>query len=159
MVHFIWKTAAALAAACFLYNIVVYLLFRFGFVGETRDERGRLKERQSWKGIAGILGFLLLTVAALFALDWLLLPQSAELGFWAMAGIHLIVITLLVVYDSLVIDLLVIGVIRPKFLHLPEKMDLAEMKIHVKRTFVVCWFITVPVSLIAALLFHVIFVS
>ena len=75
-----------------------------------------------------------------------------------MAGVNFAMLTLLVVYDSLVIDLWVIGIIRPKFLKLPDQMDLAEMKIHVKKTFIVCWFAIIPGSLLATWLFQLIFV-
>ncbi|MBN1777779.1 MAG: hypothetical protein JW811_06610 [Clostridiales bacterium] len=158
MAGFIGKAVIAYIAMCVLYSLTVYLHFRLGFVRETRDEQGRLKAKQSRKGKLVFLGFFLVIIAAFVGLDWFLLPQSAKLGFLVVAGVNLLMMTLLVVYDSLVIDLLVIGVIRPQFLHLPEKMDLAEMKIHVKKTFAVCWIVSVLVSLISAVVFQLVFI-
>jgi len=59
---------------------------------------------------------------------------------------------LLILFDSLFIDLLLIGKIRPSFLHIPDETTIDTMKIHVKRTFTIGWIFIIPIVLISSLI-------
>jgi len=58
---------------------------------------------------------------------------------------------LLVMFDSFVIDLLVLGTWKPAFLHVPKEVTLDSMKIHVKRTFQFGWVFIIPIVLLVSL--------
>jgi len=60
---------------------------------------------------------------------------------------------MLVLYDSFVIDLLVIGKWRPSFMHIPQDMTLDKLWVHVKRTFILGWILITPLTVGSTVIF------
>jgi membrane-associated PAP2 superfamily phosphatase len=84
-----------------------------------------------------MLSFLVLIVAFITFTNYLsLIRKSIDLKFWSIFGLDLVLIVILLIYDTVVIDWLVIGHWRPTFLQLPDIMDKEQMVEHIRRTFI-----------------------
>jgi hypothetical protein len=129
----VWSATGAAA-----FSLVVIYLFRSGRVYDARTEEGHLKQRMSLRGLLTMLSFMALVVAFITMTNVLsLVCRGIEPRFWSLFGLNLSLILVLIVYDSLVIDWLIIGHWRPRFLNLPKAMDKEQMKEHIRRTFIV----------------------
>jgi len=126
----LWSLVGATA-----FSLVVIYLFRSGRVYNARTEEGHLQERMSLKGLLTMLSFLtLIAVFITFTNYFSLVSQGITLKFWSVFSLNLALIIILIVYDTLVIDWLVIGYWRPSLLQLPEAMDKEQMVEHIRRT-------------------------
>jgi hypothetical protein len=76
--------------------------------------------------------------------------------YLVMLGWTLILMLSLVVFDSVVVDLLVIGWWRPSFLRIPAATTFGTMKIHVARTLTVGWLFILPIAGSSSAVVHVI---
>lgn len=136
-------TASALWAYLGLWSLVGALLFsafvvwvmRSGAVYSARERDGSLKPRMPWRGCALMGGFLIVIVAFQVAANYIgLVQRGVRLAFWPLLALNLGHFFILLLYDTLVIDGLVIGLWRPAFLRLPEEMGWDSMKVHMLRT-------------------------
>lgn len=122
----------------FTFSIIVFYLFRSGRVYDARNEEGHLKKEMPLKGLLTMLTFLVLVASFMTLSNYLsLVRMGIALSFWPLFGLNLALILILIVYDTLVIDWWVIGHWRPHFLQLPETMGREQMKVHIRRSFVV----------------------
>ena len=130
----IYLTSWSLIGAA-AFSLIVLYLFRSGKVYDARTEEGHLKPEMPWKGILNMILFLGLIVATLTLSNFLtLVPRAADLDFWMVFLLNFLLITILILYDSLVIDWWVIGHWRPAFLQIPETMNKKQMAKHIRRT-------------------------
>ena len=135
------------------FSIIVLYLFRSGKVYDARTEEGHLKADMPWKGILNMILFLGLIVATLTLSNVLtLVPRAADLDFWMVFLLNLILITILIVYDSLVIDWWIIGHWRPAFLQLPGEMNKEQMAKHIRRTILVAPPLAILLSALSGIL-------
>lgn len=70
---------------------------------------------------------------------------------------NLILVLILVLYDSLFIDLFMLGVWKPRFLNIPEDVTLKSMKYHIKKTFILGWIIVVPLIMFGSAIYILFF--
>ena len=85
-----------------------------------------------------MLAFLVLVVGFITAANYFSLAAAGvALTFLPLFILDLALIMLLIVYDTLVIDWWVIGFWRPAFLRLPDSMNKEQMRVHIRRSFVV----------------------
>ena len=120
------------------FSAIIIYLFRSNRVYEARTEDGHLKKEMPLKGLLNMLLFLALIVAFIAGANYVsLISRGIVPSFWGLFGLNLALIMTLIVYDTLVIDWWVIGHWRPGFLQLPDKMDKEQMRIHIRRSFVV----------------------
>ena len=152
MTEYIKTTSIWFIVSSLVFSGVVYILFHYDLVKETRNKRGELKKKQSIKGLMSIIIFALCVIAFLYFYD-VAVFSGGKARFLNVLLVNFIMIMLVTAYDSFVIDLLVLGIIRPAFLKIPDEMDLNEMKKHVKRTYVVGWIFIVPLTLIPSILY------
>jgi hypothetical protein len=142
----LWSLIGAIA-----FSIIVIFLFRSGTVYNSRTEEGHLKKEMPLRGILSMLIFLILVVAFIALSNYIsLISRGFEITFLSVFLLNLALILILVVYDTLVIDWWVIGFWRPRFLNLPETMNKEQMKVHIKRTFVVAPIISLVIALLSA---------
>ena len=142
----LWSLIGAVA-----FSLIVIYLFRSGRVYDARTEEGHLKEGMSLRGFVNILSFLILVVVFIAFTNYIsLVAHGVELEFWPVFWLNLSLIVILVIYDTLVIDWWVIGIWRPSFLQLPNAMDKAQMKVHIKRTFFVAPVIALLIAVLSA---------
>ena len=134
-----------------IFSLIVVYLFRSGKVYDARTEKGQLKHRISLKGLLSMLIFLGLIAAFLvFANIFSLIRQGIELSFWSLFCLNLVLILILILFDTYVIDWYVIGHWRPEFLRLPDAMDREQMKEHIRRTFYVAPIVAVIIAVMSS---------
>ncbi len=135
---------------CFLLLILTITVYRTGLVHETRDSSGHLQKKQS------IFGFLIIAIVFILMISFFIIFQvfsfNANSTFLEIVTGTSSLIILLVLFDSLFIDLLLIGKIRPSFLNIPSKTTLETMKIHIIKTFTIGWVFIIPIILISSLI-------
>lgn len=120
------------AIGCGLFTIFVMVAFRSGLVYTARREDGTLKRRVPFRGVLAMLiipvALLLLQIAANFTG---LARQGVRLPFGRLYALNLAHYLVLFVYDTLVIDGLVLGLWRPDLLRLPAAMGRESMGRHI----------------------------
>lgn len=129
----IWTLVGILA-----FNVYVVLVFRTGLVYSARQPDGTLKERIPLSGLVNMALLLVLIIGLQMAANGVGLARRGLALSWN--GLYLLNLAhylLLFLYDTLVIDWLVIGVWRPDFLRLPEAMGRESMSIHLRSSLVV----------------------
>jgi hypothetical protein len=127
---------------CLIFSLFVVVAFRSGLVWTARDRDGTLKRRIPLRGClamsiipAGLLGL------QLAANDWGLRREGLELDFWSLWLLNFGHYLVLFVYDTAVIDGLVLGVWRPGFLQLTDEIGQESMRQHI--------LVSIPVGLVA----------
>lgn len=119
------------AIGCVLFSLFVVVAFRTGFVYTARREDGLLKERIPVKGVMAMLTVPVAYIALQLVANSLgLARRGVSLGFGRLYLLNFAHYLVLFLYDTLVIDGLVIGVWRPSFLRLPDAMGRQSMKRH-----------------------------
>ena len=128
----IWFLAGVLA-----FNLIVVFLFRSGLVYAARDQEGHFKRKIPLRGFLTVAGFLCLIIGFIVLSNYIsLIVRNIFLDFCQLFLLNLSLMLSLILYDTLVIDWLVIGRWRPSFLHLPEAMNASEMKTHIQRSLI-----------------------
>lgn len=134
------------------FNVFVIMAFKSGTVSRTRDEYGAIRKIKSKKSVLMISAVMAFFVLCVCLFDYSLFRFYVP-GFWRVFVSNFIMVMVVVLYDSLVIDLWVIGKVRPRFLNLPETMDMKAMKSHVKRQFTVGWIFVLPIVILPTLIY------
>lgn len=129
-----------------IFTIFVILVFRTGLVWKTRNEDYKFKKEIPVIGFVAIatipVGIISLQVLANYISLEL---QNISLDFLGLFVINYLLYITLFLYDTLVIDLVFLGVWRPAFLKLPDvKNDSSSIKHHI--------LISIPVGLIFGLI-------
>jgi hypothetical protein len=118
-----------------LFSLFVLFVFRSGVVYTARNEDGLLKEKIPLTGYLSSAGFLVLIVIFLLGANNFGLYRSGyELTFGSLFALNLGLYLLLFLYDTLIIDGLVLGYWRPDFLQLPEAMGAESMGTHMRKS-------------------------
>jgi hypothetical protein len=138
--------------ACLL-NVIVVMVYRTGLVHTARKRDGTLKRKIPIAGLLTMLAMLLLIVAFVVLFDSSTFSPHRHPAFTEVLLVNFAFVLLLVLYDSLVIDILVLGLWKPAFLHIAEEVTLESMVFHVKKQFTVGWLFLVPIILISSLIF------
>ena len=117
---------------CCLFNVYVILVFRTGIVYTARHKDGTLKKKASVSGIVNSLILLGCILGIQVASNYFgLASRRAEVSFIGLYLLNYALYMLLLIYDTLVIDYLVIVKWRPKFLMIPEAMNAQSMRKHI----------------------------
>ena len=126
----VWGIAGAV-----LFSLFVIFIFRSGIVYTAREETGLMKKKIPLAGYLTSGGFLFLIVVFLVTANYVGLYRAGhQLSFWGVYALNLGLYLLLFLFDTLVIDGLVIGYWRPAFLQLPEAMGAESMGEHIKKS-------------------------
>jgi hypothetical protein len=116
---------------CALFSLFVVIVFRTGIVWTARGRDGLLKQKMPRSGYLAMLTIPLGLAGLQVAANYLgLARRGLELGFWSLWLLNLAHYLLLFIYDTLVIDGLVLAVWRPRFLKLPDEMGRESMGRH-----------------------------
>lgn len=142
-----------------LFSIFVVFVFRSGVVYTTRNEDGLLKDRIPLRGYLTSGLFVLSIICFLVAANYFgLVMQNYYLSFWALYLLNLVLYLILFLFDTIVIDGLVLGYWRPAFLQLPEAMGWDSMKQHIIKSLPVGAFFGLIVALVSTAISYYIFV-
>jgi hypothetical protein len=128
-----------------LFCVYVVMVFRTGIVYTAREEDGTLKKKVPVSGILNMAGLLLAIVGLQVAANAVgVSGKGFRLAFLALFGLNYTHYLILFVFDTLVIDVLVLGIWRPAFLQIPDSMGRESMKEHITTS--------IPVGLAAGVL-------
>ena len=120
------------AIGCVLFSAYVAVVFRTGLVYTAREQDGTLKGRVPLSGYLNMLVLLLSIVGLQVGANYVgLACQGLDAGFGGLFLLNVAHYLLLFLFDTAVIDGLVLGVWRPGFLRLPEAMGAESMKEHI----------------------------
>ncbi|MEJ2551102.1 MAG: hypothetical protein P8Z42_07420 [Anaerolineales bacterium] len=137
------------AVGAFAFCIYVFAVFRGGLVYTARKQDGTLKERIPLSGILNMLLLLLIIVGFQILANYYGLARSGlTIPFMVLFLLNFVHYIILFLFDTLVIDGLVIGVWRPEFLRLPDDMGAESMKKHMLKS--------IPVGIVAGVALTVI---
>ncbi len=137
-----------------LLLVLTITVYRTGLVHKTRDSAGHLKKKQSFTGIIIMLTVFILIIA--FFLIFQLVTFKAESKFTEIILGTSILMGLLLLFDSVFIDLLLIGRIRPSFLFITPETTIKSMRLHVVKTFTVGWIFIIPIILVSSVIAYLI---
>ncbi|MCP4539163.1 MAG: hypothetical protein GY832_18660 [Chloroflexi bacterium] len=117
---------------CCLFNVYVVIAFRTGIVYTARHKDGTLKRNASVSGIVNSLILLICILCIQVASDYFGLElRCVQINFIGLYLWNYALYIVLVIYDTFVIDYLVIVKWRPKFLMIPEAMNAQSMRQHI----------------------------
>jgi len=115
-----------------LFSFFLIFVFRSGIVYTTRNEDGLLKEKIPLRGYLTPALFLICVVGFLVLANYFgLARRNIRLNFGALYLLNLLLYLILFLFDTIVIDGLVLGYWRPAFLQLPEAMGWDSMQVHI----------------------------
>ena len=119
----------------FLFSVFVVVVFRSGVVYTSRKEDGTLKEKVPIRGYLTMAAFLLVIVGFLVLANYLSLARAnISLGFGGLFLLNFTLYLILFLFDTLVIDWLVLAYWRPGFLKLSDQMGRESMREHITRS-------------------------
>ena len=115
-----------------LFSAFVVVAFRTGLVFTARKDDGTLKREIPLRGVFA-MAIMPLTLIGLHLLSnyYGLFLKGISTGFWPLFLLNYGVYTIFFVYDTLVIDGIVLGIWRPKILRLPDVMGKESMRKHI----------------------------
>jgi hypothetical protein len=120
------------AIGCVVFCAYVVVVFRTGIVHTARKEDGTLKKRIPLSGYLNMLILLLCIVGFQVAANYFgLVRKALEIGFFSLFLLNFGHYLILFVFDTIVIDGLVLSVWRPGFLRLPDAIGAESMKKHI----------------------------
>ncbi len=122
----------------------VFLAFKTGLVYTARKQDGTLKERIPLSGIVNMLILLIAIVGFQCLANYFGMVQNKiGLNFLSLFLLNYGHYLILFLFDSLVIDGLVLSLWRPKFLNLPDTIGRESMKKHI--------LLSMPIGLLAGI--------
>jgi hypothetical protein len=139
----LWSTIGSV-----LFSIYVVVAFRTGIVYSARKDDGTLKERIPLNGYINMALFLFVIIGYFMVANYLgVKNRGFDINFKSLLLLNYLLYLILFIYDTLVIDGLVLGVWRPKFLRLREGIGSESMMKHI--------LISIPVGAIFGLVLMV----
>jgi hypothetical protein len=127
------------------FSIYVVVVFRSGLVYTSRKQDGTLKDRIPLSGIVNMLLLLLIIVGFQVLANYFGLARSEiNIRFMALFLLNFGLYFILFLFDTIVIDGLVLGVWRPGFLRLSDDIGGESMKKHI--------LISIPVGMAAGII-------
>lgn len=126
------------------FSIYVIVVFRSGLVYTSRKQDGTLKDRIPLSGIVNMLLLLLIIVGFQILANYAGLARGGvDIRFMPLFSLNFGHYFILFLFDTLVIDGLVLGVWRPGFLRLSDDIGGESMKKHI--------LISIPVGMAAGI--------
>ena len=116
---------------CALFSAFAIVAFRTGLVYTARRQDGTLKQRPPLRAVLAMLIIPAALILLQLAANYLgLARRGVQLDFGPLYVLNFAHYLILFLYDTLVIDGLVVGVWRPAFLNLPNGMGRESMGRH-----------------------------
>ena len=125
-----------------LLSAYVVIVFRTGLVYTVRNDDGTLKEQMPPSGQLNMLALLVAIVGFQVGANYVgIASKTYQISFLSLYLLNFAHYLILFVYDTVVIDGLVLGVWQPDFLRIPEAMDGQSMMRHMVKS--------LPIGLVA----------
>jgi hypothetical protein len=114
-----------------IFSAFVVFAFRTDLVYAARKDDGMLKDRIPVRGYLAMVAFLLTIIGFLVLANACGLARRAfSISLGRLFVLNFALYLILLLYDTLVIDGLVLGLWRPAFLQLPDALGWESMKEH-----------------------------
>ena len=127
-----------------VFSAYVVIVFRTGIVYTSRTEKGTLKERIPLSGYLNMVIFLLGIVGFQIVANYFgLAREELEVTFLSLFLLNFGHYLILFLFDTAVIDGLVLSVWRPRFLQLPGAIGRESMKKHI--------LLSIPIGMLAGI--------
>ena len=132
------------AIGCAIFGVYVVAVFRTGIVYTARKKDGTLKKRIPPSGYLNMLILLLGIVGFQVVANYLgLVRKAVEISFFPLFLLNFGHYLILFIFDTVVIDGLVLSVWRPGFLQLSDAIGAESMKKHI--------LLSIPVGTVAGI--------
>ena len=119
LLAFVMRWGIAGSVVLTIYLVVVW---QFGFLGAVRNESGELRRHMPRAGVLTGVGSILMYIVLLVVGDLSELASTeAAPAFLELLAVNYVVYLFWLLFDTLVIDILIVNVIHPGFLRLPER--------------------------------------
>ncbi|MBN1523134.1 MAG: hypothetical protein JW904_01520 [Spirochaetales bacterium] len=148
---FIW-----FLTGCMLLNILLIFVYRTDIVHAARKRDGTVKKKIPASGLLSMGIFLLFSGMYFLVFNFIFFQQYTENSFLYIFSANLVLISLLSLYDAFVLDIFVLAVWRPAFLHIPQELTVKSMTQHIRKQMTIGWLIKVPVAAASAFFFWII---
>ncbi len=126
------------------FSVYVLVVFRMGLVFTSRKQDGTLKERIPFSGYLNMLILLIIIVGFQCLANYLgLVRRDISMSFFSLFLLNFAHYLALFIFDSVIIDGLVLSLWRPKFLHVPDTIGRDSMKKHVLKS--------IPIGMVAGI--------
>lgn len=130
---------------CVAFSLYVIAVLRTGIVFTARKEDGTLKEHIPLSGYLNMLLFLAIIVGFQVVANTIGISRRGyAIGLLPLFLLNFGHYLILFLFDTVVIDGLVLGVWRPQFLRLPEAMGGASMREHILKS--------IPVGIVSGII-------
>jgi hypothetical protein len=154
MINPIINLLASSVIAILIFTIFVIFVFRTGLVWKSRNKDGLLKKKHSLASVLSMLilpaGFIVLQV--IFSR----LTFEATDHISIVLSMNFMLFAILFIYDSLVIDYLVLSLWRPDWLKIPSTLNKDSMKKHILISIPIGTIIGAVMTLISTSIFYLI---
>ncbi|MBI9051952.1 MAG: hypothetical protein JEZ00_21230 [Anaerolineaceae bacterium] len=137
-----------LLGATFLSLFTVWV-YRSGAVHRSRHYDGTMNTKSDWQGKVLSFLFLAIVIILLVIYDKTINCQQT-LNFWQLSLANFTLMFILTLFDSFIIDLLVLARWKPAFLKIPDEVTVESMRLHVKKTFQLGWVIILVLSFLSS---------
>lgn len=134
---FIWGSIGST-----IFTLFVIVVFRTGLVWKTRNEDYKFKKKIPIIGYIAMASIPVGIISLQILANYLSLnPQTYSPDFMTLFVINYLLYLILFLYDTLIVDLLVLGIWKPAFLKLPNPTDdNSSIKTHI--------LISIPIGMI-----------
>jgi heme/copper-type cytochrome/quinol oxidase subunit 2 len=136
-----------------ILHILLVIFYRTGIVFTNREKDGTLKKKMPIKGFITMAVFFILIILFFILFDIYTFSNEPSVDIKTVLIMNFFLLLLFDIYDAIVVDLIILGKIKPKFLHLPKDVTLKSMKYHVKKQFTVGWILKLPIVVISTILY------
>ena len=134
---------------CFLFFVLVVILFRTGVVYTARKQDGTLKDRIPLRGkFAMLIIPISLTIFLLLANKISLAQNNIVLNLWQIFTLNYILYLILFLFDTIFIDGFTLVIWRPEFLKIPDEMGGKSTRKHILVSLPIGLFLGVILSII-----------
>ena len=112
-----------------VFTGMVYVLFKTDLVYKARDEDGKLKKNMPLSGYLA-MSIVPISIIYLHVHGWSSSLKQYILGFSDLFLINYGLYLFLFLYDTLIIDILVLCIWRPSFIRIPDREGFTSIKHH-----------------------------
>ena len=116
---------------CLAFSVFVIVVFKTGVAWIARNRTGELKQDMPLQGYLAMLIIPLSIIGLELAANYVSLKRNGvDLRFQHLWLLNFGLYIILLLYDTLVIDYLVLLVWRPSFLEIPDELERGSMRQH-----------------------------
>jgi hypothetical protein len=120
----------------FIANIFYIIVFRTGIVWTSRNKDGLLKKKIQISGIFAMLTILIGIIGLQIISNYFGLKlNNIKITFLSLFFVNYVYYYILLLYDTIVMDYLILVVWRLRFLKIPETLNWKSMKKHIVLSF------------------------